>query len=42
MFKSVGISVAMANSIEDLKNIADYITDTNDEDGISKFFDKYL
>lgn len=42
MFKSVGISVAMANAIEDLKNIADYITDTNDEDGISKFFDKYL
>lgn len=42
MFKSVGISVAMANAIEDLKNIADYIADTNDEDGISKFFDKYL
>ena len=42
MFKSVGISVAMGNSIEDLKNIADYVTDTNDEDGISKFFDKYL
>lgn len=42
MFKSVGISVAMGNSIEDLKNIADYVTDTNDEDGISNFFDKYL
>ncbi len=42
MFKSVGISVAMGNAIEDLKNIADYVTDTNDEDGISKFFDKYL
>ena len=42
MFKSVGISVAMGNSIEEIKNIADYITDTNDNDGISKFFDKYL
>lgn len=42
MFKSVGISVAMGNAIEDLKNIADYVTDTNDEDGISNFFDKYL
>lgn len=42
MFKSVGISVAMGNAIQDLKNIADYITDTNDNDGISKFFDKYL
>ena len=42
MFKNVGFSVAMGNAIEDLKNIADYVTDTNDEDGISKFFDKYL
>lgn len=42
MFKSVGISVAMGNSIKEIKNIADYITDTNDNDGISKFFDKYL
>lgn len=42
MFKSVGISVAMGNSIEEIKNIADYITDTNDNDGISKFCNKYL
>ena len=42
MFKSVGISVAMGNSIEEIKNIADYITDTNDNDGISKFFVSYF
>ncbi len=42
MFKSVGIKVAMGNAIEDLKNIADYVTDTNDEDGISKFCDEYI
>ncbi len=42
MFKSVGTSVAMGNSIEEIKNIANYITDTNDNDGISKFCNKYL
>ncbi len=42
MFNSVGISVAMGNSIDELKNIADYVTVTNDNDGISKFFDKYI
>ena len=42
MFNSVGTSVAMGNSIEKIKSIADYITDTNDNDGISKFCDKYI
>lgn len=42
MFKSVGTSVAMGNSIEEIKNTANYITDTNDNDGISKFCNKYL
>ena len=42
MFNRVGISVAMGNSIDELKNIADYVTVTNDNDGISKFFDKYI
>ena len=42
MFKSVGTSVAMGNSIEEIKNIANYITDTNDNDGINKFCNKYL
>ena len=42
MFKNVGTSVAMGNSIEEIKNIANYITDTNDNDGISKFCNKYL
>lgn len=42
MFNSVGTSVAMKNSIEEIKNIADYITDTNDNDGISTFCNKYL
>lgn len=39
MFETCGISVAMGNAIDELKNISDYITDTNDNNGISKFFD---
>ena len=42
MFNNVGISVAMGNSIDELKNIADYVTDTNDNDGISKFCNEYI
>lgn len=42
MFNECGIKVAMGNALDELKNIADYITDTNNSDGISKFFDKYL
>lgn len=42
MFNSVGISVAMGNSIDELKNIGDYVTDTNDLDGISKFFNEHI
>lgn len=36
MLKAVGIGVAMGNANEDVKEIADYITSTVDEDGILK------
>lgn len=42
MFSECQIKVAMGNAIEVIKNKATYITDTNDNDGISKFFDKYI
>lgn len=42
MFNSCGIKVAMGNAIDELKQKADYITDTNDNNGISAFFDEYL
>lgn len=36
MLKEVGIGVAMGNANEDIKELADYITDTNNNDGIMK------
>lgn len=37
MLKAAGIGVAMGNAINNLKEIADYVTETNDNDGISKW-----
>lgn len=34
MLKGVGIGVAMGNSREDVKQVADFVTKTNEEDGI--------
>ena len=42
MIEYAGIGVAMGNAQPALKEIADYITDTNDEDGIIKVIDKYI
>ena len=42
MFNECGIKVAMGNALDEIKNIATYTTDTNDKDGIAKFFDKYI
>ena len=42
MFNASGIKVAMGNAIEELKNKGDYITDTNNNEGISKFFNENI
>lgn len=42
MIKLVGNGVAMGNSSPSLKEIADYITDTNDNDGIASWLIKYF
>ncbi len=42
MFRECGISVAMGNAKDDLKNMADYITLTNNQDGVAKFLEKYI
>ena len=42
MLKAVGFSVAMENGEEVVKEIADYITDTNDNDGVAKAFEKFV
>ena len=40
MFEAVRYSVAMDNAVVDLKKIATYITDSNDDEGIANFIDQ--
>lgn len=42
MLESVGLSVAMANGMQEIKNVADVITATNDEDGVARAIEKYI
>ena len=37
MIENAGIGVAMGNAENEIKNVADYITDTNENDGVAKF-----
>ena len=42
MFEACGVKVAMNNAHPTLKEKADFITDSNNEDGVANFIDKYL
>lgn len=42
MIKLAGIGVAMGNGIESIKKIAQFITDTNDNDGVAKAIEKFI
>ena len=42
MLEYCGVSVAMGNALEEVKNVCKYVTDTNDNDGIIVFLKKYL
>lgn len=42
MLKTVGFAVAMENGDEPVKEIADYITETNDEDGVAKAIEQFV
>lgn len=42
MIEYAGLGVAMGNGIESLKSKADYITLTNDEDGVANVIDKFI
>ena len=42
MIKYAGVGVAMANAQEEVKKSADFITDSNDEDGIVKVIDTFV
>ena len=41
MINTVGFGIAMGNACDELKEVADYITDDIDKDGVYKAF-KYL
>lgn len=42
MLKAAGFAVAMANGTEEVKAVADYITASNDEDGVAKAIEKFV
>lgn len=42
MIEYAGVGVAMANAQEEVKKSADFITDSNDEDGIVKVIDTFV
>ena len=42
MIEVAGVGVAMANAVDEIKEIADYVTLSNDEDGIGDYLEKYV
>lgn len=42
MIKFAGVGVAMANAQQEVKEAADYITASNDEDGLIQVIDKFI
>lgn len=42
MIEYAGLGIAMGNGIDKVKCIADYITDTNENDGVSKALKKFI
>ena len=42
MIEYAGLGVAMGNSKASIKDIADYVTATNDEDGVAKVINKFI
>ena len=42
MLQFAGLGVSMGNGDEEIKNRADYITDTNDNDGVAKVIEKFI
>ena len=42
MIRFAGMGVAMGNAQDDVKAVADYITDTNDEDGVAKVVEEFI
>lgn len=42
MIEYAGLGVAMGNAFEEVKEIANYITDTNENDGVAKTIEKFI
>lgn len=42
MIQQAGIGVAMGNAQEAIKNVADHVTDTNNDDGVAKAIEKFV
>ena len=42
MLREVGFGVAMANAEEQVKEAADYITLSNEEDGVAEAIEKFV
>lgn len=42
MIKNCGIGVAMANAVDEVKAVSDFVCDTNDNDGVAKYISELL
>ena len=42
ILQTAGLSVAMGNAKEEIKKIADFVTDDNDHDGVAKVIEKFF
>jgi hydroxymethylpyrimidine pyrophosphatase-like HAD family hydrolase/predicted phosphodiesterase len=40
MLKNCGVGVAVANALDDVKVVADYVCDSNDDDGVAKWLEE--
>ena len=42
MIEAAGLGIAMGNSPQELKDIADYVAPSNDEDGVAYVVEKFI
>ena len=42
MLQFSGLSVAMGNASQHVKDLADYVTDSNEENGVATAIDKFI
>ena len=42
MIEFAGLGVAMGNAVDEVKAVANYVTASNDEDGIAQVIEKFI